>query len=159
MIRLEFRAHHQRLRHGEEGLGQRGGIDQRQSAGQGQDLARRHRDILGISAAVAEGDDAVAGLERRDAFAHGRNLAGYLEAGHRGMAGRRVVPAAPLEQVGIVHAGRRDADQHLARFGLAAQALRGPEAPPARRNATISISIIRLLSGGPACPANLSALS
>ncbi|GAA3054693.1 hypothetical protein GCM10020000_41060 [Streptomyces olivoverticillatus] len=83
----------------------------------GQQLARRHADLLRVSAArqqrahlVADGPAAHPRPDRRDA-------AGALQARVGGGAGRRVVEALPLEQVGAVDGAGHDLDQDLSRSG------------------------------------------
>ncbi len=98
-------------------LGQGGGLRQAHALGHRQQLTGRHDGLLGVAAAreqrahlVADGPAADTGTEFGD-------TAGALQPGVGGGAGRRVVEALSLQDVGAVDGPGHHLDQHLALAG------------------------------------------
>jgi hypothetical protein len=101
--------------HGENRLGQGGGVNHVEAVGDGQGVAGVDHGVLGVAAAAQQGADLVADLPASGAPFSDHDLAGDLQAqGHR-RAGRRRVITQALQQVRAVHAGGGDLDQDLAR--------------------------------------------
>ena len=89
---------------GEDGLGERGGLDQAELARDGQGVAGVAAGELGIAAAAQEGADLVARLPAAGGLDH---LAGNLQAEGGRRARRRRVEAQALDDVRAVDARRR----------------------------------------------------
>lgn len=103
--------------HGARGLGQAGGLDQVDGVGDGQHLGRGCHDERRVAAAGQQRAHMVADGHRGHAVTECPDGAGDLEPQDlRGAGRRRVVPRALL-QVGVVHPGGGDLDEHLARGG------------------------------------------
>ena len=115
--RLETAALEHIVPDGEDRLRQRRRLDHRETGGDGEGGAGRRDGEARIAAARHEGRHRIADSVTADACSQRRDRAGDLKAGKVGGAGRRRVAAAPLEDVGPVHAGCGDADQHLAGSG------------------------------------------
>ena len=73
---------------------------------------------FGVTAADGEGADLVADGDTLRPLAEGRDPAGDFEARDLGGPFRRRILAFALLDVGPVHAGRHDLDEHLAGTGL-----------------------------------------
>ncbi len=112
---------------GEEGLGDRARLGERQAPGGGQGIALVDHSIFGIAAAGDEGADGRADRKAAGTFALGDHRAGEFETGDVGGAGRGIVAALALQHVGTVDAGSRDGDEDLAGAGLRHRARFRPE--------------------------------
>ena len=97
----------------EIGLGQRGGAERVVAAGPGQALRRRGDRVFRVAAAVHERADPVTRRKLPGIFAPVHDRARHFEADMRARAGRRRILALALGDIGAVHAGRLDPDQHL----------------------------------------------
>ena len=102
---------------GQHRLGQRRGILERNAIGSRQHLHRGHRDLLGVSAPGEQRAHARADRPAVDALADGADRARALQPDDLRRARRRRVLARGLHQVGTVHGGRDDVDDHLAAPG------------------------------------------
>ncbi len=93
--------------------------------GHGHELVVLDHQLLGVPAAAHEAHDAVARRPPPGVRSERRDPARELEAGHvvGGARGCRVV-ARHLEEVGAVHPGRGDVDEHLAAAGGGGRSLR-----------------------------------
>ena len=98
---------------GEAGFGQRGGAQAVIASGPGQALRGGSGAVFRIAAAIGQGADLVADLPRRDIGTDRHDLARDFQAQDRAGAGRRRVGALALGDIGTVHTGGLDADQHL----------------------------------------------
>ena len=115
---LQTPDHHDVRPHRARRLHQAAGLDEVGALGYRRDLTRGHGDQLGVPAAREQGADLVADSERRHTVTQSCNLTGTLQPEDVGRAGWRLVEALPLEQVGSVHTGGLDADEHFARAGF-----------------------------------------
>ncbi len=91
------------------GQGRRGG--EVVGVGHRQELGRGDGDLLGVTAAGEEGRHPVADVPPGHLGAEGGDRPGDLEPGDVGGAGRRVVEALALEEVGTIHPGGVDCDE------------------------------------------------
>lgn len=81
--------------------------------GTGSSCPAGDRDLLGVAAAPEQRAHLVAHGPAGDPGAERGDPSGALQAGVGGGAGRRVVEALPLEDVGAVDGPGHDVDQHL----------------------------------------------
>ena len=98
----------------EEGLGQGGGLDEREPGRHGQGVGLMDQAVLGIAAAMGKRADQRARNVAGDAGADGDHLAGDFEAGQIRCARRWRIAAFALGNVGPVHARSGHLDQDLA---------------------------------------------
>ena len=88
-------------------------VSQRQPGRDRQHVPGRHRDLLGVTASGQQRAHLVAWLPAGDLAADGCDPAGALHARIGRRARRRRVAALPLRQIGPVHSGCSNSDQHL----------------------------------------------
>jgi hypothetical protein len=77
-------------------------------------VARIGRAVLRIAAAGDEGADRLAEQRRVNPIAQRRDVPRYFEPRQRGSARRGGVEPLPLGDIGAIHPGIGDADQHFA---------------------------------------------
>nr|GEU28380.1 hypothetical protein [Tanacetum cinerariifolium] len=102
--------------HGKIIFRDRGRFQQAPAFGHGHDLGDRRHAVFRIAAALHQRAHVVADVERGVIEVAVDDFAGHFQAGQVGRAGRRIVGALALEDVGTVDAGRMHLDQDFAGF-------------------------------------------
>ena len=99
--------------HGQQRLRQGGRFLHAEIRRDGQALAGGRDRVVGVTAAVGQGADPVAGLPATDCGSHSEHFPGHLQAHDGGGVLRRRIQALALQQVGPVEPRCADLDQQL----------------------------------------------